>query len=74
MKQFLHFLRQFPHSNGKMLMGILSGLNAKLYVKMPLPYLDADSSQRGLCVVAAVNKFTQTTEVLWRKGDGMATL
>ena len=28
----------------------------------------------GLCVVAAMNKFTQTAEVLWRKRDGMATL
>ena len=28
---------------------------------------DADPSRQGLCVVAAMNKFTQTTEVLWRK-------
>ena len=44
-----------------------------------LPFLpvgrdDADSGPRGPCVVAAVNKFTQTTEVLWRKRDGMAAL
>ena len=29
---------------------------------------DADSNLQGLCVVAATNKFTWTTEVLWRKG------
>ena len=40
-----------------------------------LPYkLDADSGQWGPCVVAAMNKFTQTTEVLWEKRDSMATL
>ena len=33
-----------------------------------------DPSPQGPCVVTAVNKFTQTTEVLWRKRDGMATL
>ena len=27
-----------------------------------------------LRVVAAVDKFTHTTEILWRKRDGMATL
>ena len=36
--------------------------------------LDADSDQRGPCVVDVTNKFTQTAEVLWRKRDGMATL
>ena len=35
---------------------------------------DADSGPRGPCVVAATNKFTQTTEVLWRKRGGVATL
>ena len=35
---------------------------------------DADSGPRGLCVVAAMDKFTRPTEVLWRKRDSMATL
>ena len=35
---------------------------------------DADSDQQSLCVVDAVNKFTQTAEVLWRKMDSTATL
>ena len=35
---------------------------------------DADPSLWGLCVVDAMNKFTWTAEVLWRKRDGMATL
>ena len=33
-----------------------------------------DPSPQGPCVVTAVNKFTQTTEVLWKKRDSMATL
>ena len=35
---------------------------------------DADPSPWDLCVVAAVEKFTWTTEILWRKRDSMATL
>ena len=35
---------------------------------------DVDSGPWGPCVVAAMNKFTRTAEVLWRKRDGMATL
>ena len=35
---------------------------------------DADPGPRGPCVVDVTNKFTQTAEVLQRKGDGMATL
>ena len=35
---------------------------------------DADPGPRDLCVVAAMDKFTQITEILWRKRDGMATL
>ena len=35
---------------------------------------DADPSPWGLCAVAAMNKFTWTTEVLWRKRESMATL
>ena len=35
---------------------------------------NADSGPRGLCVVAAMKKFTQTTEVLWRKRDSMAAV
>ena len=35
---------------------------------------DVDPGRQGSCVVAVINKFTQTTEVLWRKRDGMATL
>ena len=35
---------------------------------------DGNSGQWGPCVVAAMNKLTQTTEVLWRKRDGIAAL
>ena len=35
---------------------------------------DADPGPRDPCVVAAVDKFTWTTEILWRKRDGVATL
>ena len=35
---------------------------------------DVDSGPRGPCVVAVMDKFTWTTEVLWRKRDGMAAL
>ena len=35
---------------------------------------DADPGPQGPCVVAVMNKFTRTSEVLWRKRDGMATL
>ena len=35
---------------------------------------DVDFSQRGPCVVDAMDKFTGTAEVLWRKRDSMATL
>ena len=35
---------------------------------------DADYIQQGPYFVDVTNKFTQTAEVLWRKGDGMATL
>ena len=35
---------------------------------------DADPDPQDLCVVAAMDKFTWTTEILWRKTDGMATL
>ena len=35
---------------------------------------DADPGLRDLCVVAAMEKYTWTTEILWRKRDGMATL
>ena len=33
-----------------------------------IQWCDADPGLRGPCVVAAMNKFTWTTEVLWRKG------
>ena len=36
--------------------------------------LHADPGLRGPCVVAEMDKFTGTTEVLWRKRDGMAAL
>ena len=39
-----------------------------------LSSVDADSVQQGPYVVDAMNKFTQTTEVLWRKRDSAATL
>ena len=35
---------------------------------------DADPDPQDLCVVAAMDKFTWTTEILWRKREGMATL
>ena len=35
---------------------------------------DVDPCLWNPCVVAAMDKFTQTTEILWRKRDGMATL
>ena len=34
---------------------------------------DADPGPRDPCVVAAMGKFTWTTEILWRKRDDMAT-
>ena len=34
----------------------------------PLLLCDVDSHPRGPCVVSAMNKFTWTIEVLWRKG------
>ena len=33
-----------------------------------------DPGQQGPCVVAAMDQFTRTTEVLWEKKDGMAAL
>ena len=36
--------------------------------------INADSGPRGLCVVAVTNKFTQTTEVLWKKRNSMVAL
>ena len=41
-----------------------------------LPYyvFDVDPGQRGPCVVAAIDTFTRTAEILWRKRDGMAAL
>ena len=35
---------------------------------------DVDPGPWDPCVVAAMDKFTRTTETLWRKRDGMATL
>ena len=35
---------------------------------------DADPGPQDPCVVATVDKFTGTTEILWRKRDGMAIL
>ena len=39
-----------------------------------LSSFDVDSGPQGPCVVAVINKFTQTTDVLWRKRDGTSTL
>ena len=36
--------------------------------------IDADAGPQDLCVATAMNKFTWTTEILWRKRNGMATL
>ena len=35
---------------------------------------DVDPGLWDLCVVAAMDKFTRTTEILWRKRDSMASL
>ena len=35
---------------------------------------DVDPGRKGPCVVAVMDKFTQTTEILWRKRDVMAAL
>ena len=35
---------------------------------------DADPGPWDPCVVAAMDKFTRTTGILWRKREGMATL
>ena len=35
---------------------------------------DVGLSPQDPCVVDAMDKFTQTTEILWRKRDSMATL
>lgn len=35
---------------------------------------DADPGRQDPCVVATMNKFTWTTEILWKKRDGMPTL
>ena len=45
-------------------------LNYLFYEILP----DVEPGPWGLCVVAAINKFTWTTEVLWRKRESMATL
>ena len=36
--------------------------------------LDADPGPRDLCAVAAIDKFTGTTKILWGERDGMAAL
>ena len=36
--------------------------------------LDVDPSPQDPRVMAAMDKFTRTTEILWRERDGMATL
>ena len=36
--------------------------------------VDVDPAPQDPCVVAAMDKFTRSTEILWRKRDGMATL
>ena len=35
---------------------------------------DADPGLRDLCAVVAIDKYTRTTEILWRKRDSVATL
>ena len=35
---------------------------------------DIDPDQQGPCVVAAINKFIRTTEILWRKRDDTVVL
>ena len=46
---------------------------SKPVIKRQVPYW-CRSGPAGSCVVVAVDKYTQTTEILWRKRDGMATL
>ena len=38
-----------------------------------MTYSDADPGQWDPCAVAAIDRFTWTTEILWRKRDSMAT-
>ena len=44
------------------------------YIREYIYVYDVVPGPRDPCVVAAVDKFTWTTEILWRKRDGMATL
>ena len=48
-------------------------VKAKMYILFN-SVIDEDPGLRDPCVVAAVDRFTQTTEILWRKKDSMATL
>ena len=44
-------------------------------VKLPMRVgANADPGLWDLCVVAAMDKFTRTVEILWRKRDSTATL
>ena len=38
------------------------------------PVYDEDPGPRDLCAVAAIDNYSWTTEILWRKRDSMATL
>ena len=48
-------------------------VKAKMYILFN-SVIDEDPGLRDPCVVAAINKLTRTTEVLWRKRDSMACL
>ena len=52
---------------------LVPDLSGKALSFCPLS-IDVDPGLQDPCVVAAVDKFTRTTEVLWRKRDGMAVL
>ena len=52
----------------------LNKFNMFDYLKFLVTPVIWTPSQRAPCVVAVMNKFTWTAEVLWRERDGMATL
>ena len=76
-KLFIVFPYNLLYFCGSVVTSPLSFLILFVYV-LSLLFLmcpdDADSVLQSPYVVDAMNKFTQTTEVLWRKGNGMATL
>ena len=71
-KKLLPFVTAWVELEGVMLNEISQAVKDKYHMTSPIS--DADPGPQGRCVVAAINKFTGTTEVLWRKRDGMAAV